>query len=335
MPIFAQSAIPGRMAGANLQRLRFRDGDREDGRRVGAAEEDSRTERTDEDAEPRAVARGRDLRELLFSNQRGAQISQRLQFLRAGRGHSEEQPETPPATDVQDGGTRATARPALRSAPGVGTVRTAADAAVQRVGRLVPGAASPLIERTAQPFGAVNVQPQARAEQRPATGRAALPSDARTETPPLDQARDANIRLLAARSAEQAPRADTAVAPTAEQISRANTTEEIRENLQAGTRAVGTELTAVAAQQTAANAERVTQAAEQAGAQRQENQAGTNEAEVRELRTEERQLERELRQKEREIRQRQNENARIETGVSAGGSAGALAIGTRLNLLSV
>jgi hypothetical protein len=217
----------------------------------------------------------------------------------------------------------------------VGTVRTAADAAAQRVGRLVPGATNPLIDRTAESLGTVNVQARARVEQRPGAGRAALPTAARTETPPLDQARDANIRLLAARSAEQATRADTTAAPTAEQISRANTTEEIRENLQADTRAIGTELTAVAAQQTSANAERITQAAEQAGAQRQENETGTNQAEIRELRTEERQLESELRQKEREIRQRENENARIETSVSAGGSAGALAIGTRLNLLSV
>ena len=67
-----------------------------------------------------------------------------------------------------------------------------------------------------------------------------LPTAQTPETPALDRETDARIRLVAnaARGNTAFGEVDDAAAPTAEQISRANTTEEIRDNLQAETREV-------------------------------------------------------------------------------------------------
>jgi hypothetical protein len=173
-----------------------------------------------------------------------------------------------------------------------------------------------------------------------ATARPEFPTANRTETPAMDRGQDANIRLLASRSreraaTEQAVTPEAAATPTAQQISRANTTEEIRTNLQADTRVVGAELQTAAARQSEETASRIARATEQAGQERQEETVGTNQGELRELRTEERQLERDLAQTEREIRSRQNENARMQTGASASPAAAVATLGSRLNVLSV
>jgi hypothetical protein len=340
MPIFVQSTSVGRANGGGLSRVRIREDDREGGRQTGAVRDRERTREPRGDVEAREPGANRNLSALLSRSQRAELILQRI---RSGRDTGQAEATSAAAQDevTEPGGGRAETA-VLRRQPsgGVGTVRTAADDAVDRPGRLVPGRTSTIINRTQSPVGRLNLPEQA-------TARPEFPTANRTETPAMDRGQDANIRLLASRSRgraaieqavtpeEMAVAREAVATPTAEQISRANTTEEIRTNLQAETRVVGTELQTAAARQSEETASRIARATEQAGQERQEETVGTNQGELRELRTEERQLERELAQTEREIRSRQNENARMQTGASASPAAAAATLGSRLNILSL
>ena len=319
MPIFVQSTSIGRANGGGLGLIRFREDDRAERQSASAVRDRERTQGARENPQARGPGANANLSDLLSRHQRAELILQRI---RSGRDTEQAEATSGVASDEA-----AVLR--RQASPGVGTARTAADDAVDRPGRLVPGRTSPVIDRMQSPVGRVNLPEQA-------TARPEFPTANRTETPAMDREQDANIRLLASRARSAQTVTPEAVArPTAEQISRANTTEEIRTNLQADTRVVGAELQTAAARQSEETANRISRATEQAGQERQEETVGSNQGELRELRTEERQLERELAQTEREIRSRQNENARMQTGVSASPATAAATLGSRLNILSV
>jgi predicted RNase H-like nuclease (RuvC/YqgF family) len=100
--------------------------------------------------------------------------------------------------------------------------------------------------------------------------------------------------------------------PSAEEISRANTTPEIQENLRSDTAAISEGLQADAAVQSAANARQLAQAAD--GAQ----ESGRNEVvdegreQVQDLRTEVRELERLQTEARREIQDLENDIRRAQ-----------------------
>jgi chromosome segregation ATPase len=128
--------------------------------------------------------------------------------------------------------------------------------------------------------------------------------------------------------------ADNATAPSAEQISRANTTEEIRNNLQGNSREIQRGLLRDADTQTRANTRQAANTAQRTNENRRESQVQSNTAETRELRTQERRLERELAQTESEIRQRQTDSARVQSGAGGNPAAAAAALGARVNILA-
>ena len=169
-------------------------------------------------------------------------------------------------------------------------------------------------------------------------GLEGLPTVRTPETPGLDRETDARIRLVANASRQAGAaafrEADTTPAPTADQISRANTTEEIRDNLQAETREVERGLLRDADTQNRAITRQTAQNAQQASEQRRESEIQSNNAETRELRTVERRLERQLAATEREIRQRQSETARVQSGAGSNTAAAAGALGSRVNILA-
>jgi hypothetical protein len=332
MPIFVQSTSVGRANGGGLGRVRFREDDRAERQSASAVRDRERTQGTAQNPEARGSGASASLSALLSRSQRAELILQRIQRGRDGdQAGAQTTVASDEASEPEAGRAAATVR--QQQPPGVGTVRTAADNAADRPGRLVPGRTSAVINRTQSSVGRLNLPEQAAA-------RPDFPTASRTETPAMDRGQDASIRLLASRARAQAAAettgpAETTATPTAEQISRANTTEEIRTNLQAETRAVGTELQTAAARQSEETSNRIARAAEQAGEERQGQTVNTNQGELRDLRTEERQLERELAQTEREIRSRQNENARMQSGVSTNPAATAATLGSRLNILSV
>jgi len=169
-------------------------------------------------------------------------------------------------------------------------------------------------------------------------GLAGLSTTQAAEAPPLDRGADARIRLVANASrgngATTFRDADNATAPSAEQISRANTTEEIRNNLQGNSREIQRGLLRDADTQTRANTRQAANTAQRTNENRRESQVQSNTAETRELRTQERRLERELAQTESEIRQRQTDSARVQSGAGGNPAAAAAALGARVNILA-
>ncbi len=317
MPIFAQTGIDTRLLGTGLSRVRIRGDDRESRAAARAVPRESRLEAAKEDTRPQAPSRDTSLSALLSRNQRAELILQRVRESRS----EDETAGGPEGPVVRQ-----------RTLPGVGATRTEADTSVQRPGRLSPETANPVLNRARSAVGRVNVRQPTPADS------PAFPTVAAAETPPLDRGRDAQIRLLAAGAREQAEVAERPTAegatPTAEQISRANTTGEIRENLQAGIHAVGAELQSVAARQQQATTQRISRETAQATQERQGETVQDNRSEIRELQTDRRQLARDLSATEREIRSRQNQNARLQSGAQGSPAASAIAMGSQLNILS-
>ena len=165
------------------------------------------------------------------------------------------------------------------------------------------------------------------------------------QTPPMDREIDARIRMLAAgnqarsgqASAAGAPALQAAAAPseppTALQISRANTTPEIRENLQDETREVERGLRRDATLQTRADTRRTAQAAGQAAEANSNGEISSNQAQARALRTRERRLEQDLMETQRNIRNLDNRTRQLRGTGARGATAAAAAIGAGEDLL--
>ena len=329
MPIFVSRFSPARAAGANLRRVQIREDEGEDRPRAGGVGREQRIQRL-RDGEDTAVPVARSRAGIPAQSQRGDLVAARLRG-REGR---------------EDTGARpAAARPERegRIPPGVGAIRTRAERDIERPGRLTPGRENPAVAGALARFA--NLRAVARggggggAEARPARGNTPeLPTARTPQSPPVDRELDARIRMLATRNGA---RVETPTRgggagnpPTPEQISRANTTPEIRENLQADTREVGRGLRRDAAQQAAVNTRQTARAAGQAAENRREEVSRSNEAELRDLRGAERRLERELTQAQRDIRNLENENRRLQGARTGSPAAAAGAIGTRIDVLT-
>ena len=328
MPIFVSRFSPGRVAGANLQGVRTRQDGAEG--RVGAARTERRTERSrEQEGRQGPIARARE--ELLVSNQRGALLSERLQERRGSRAG-----RTGLAAPESGGETGA----GRRVLPGVRALRSRADREVDRPGRL-EREPSPVLQQTLDRLaGLRSAARQTRAQARDGQGGGEGVS-ARVETPAADRGVDAQVRLLAPGTrtgsvgrVEGRLRTAAAEMSTAEEIGRANTTPEIRRNLQEDTREVRQGLLRDAGRQEQANTRRFVQNSARAAENRREREVRSNTAQVRNLRTEERSLERELVETQREIRNRQNETRRLQGPASRSTTATAAGLGSRVNILA-
>ena len=122
--------------------------------------------------------------------------------------------------------------------------------------------------------------------------------------------------------------------PSAEDISRANTTPEIQENLQSDTREVAQGLSRDAIRQTQANTQRFAQSAERAAESRSDAVQRESQSEVRQLQTQERELQRDLQQTQQDIRSQRSRAQRATSAASGSTSSAAAAIGSGLNILA-
>ncbi len=145
----------------------------------------------------------------------------------------------------------------------------------------------------------------------------------------LNQGADATIRLAAVQN-QTTPRV---AQPTAEQISRANTTEEIRENLQADSNEIQRGLTADADAQSRQNLQQTAESAAQGSEARRESRINSNERQARELRSETRELEQDLRSAQRDLRDVQSENRRLQ-GTPNNTASTAANLANRVNILA-
>ena len=163
-------------------------------------------------------------------------------------------------------------------------------------------------ETTEATVPAPDTTPLSTAEESPATSE---PEASSLETPVAE----AQAESAPAAPEEEAPAgAQEAPTPSAKQISRANTTSEIQENLRADSAEIGGGLRADAeiqtqenVRQTAANAERNAEAS-------RESRIEDNDEQVRDLTVQERQLEQSLRATQSEIRELNSESNRLENG---------------------
>ena len=342
MPIFVSKYSPGRVAGANLQRLSRRE-NQENGR-TNAARGQTRAEQAREqgDAQGRA-AQGRNDEALPVQTALAKRLQEQIRGQGNGRtGEMRRNGQAARETEDDDGaGVTQTrvgreaerrdvpaerrAEQAQRERPAVGVVRSRVERNAERPGRLEREPTNPAAEQALDRFARLREVGQGNASGAPA---------ARTRlTPSVNQGIDARIRLLSTQT--RGVGAQAAAQPTAQEISRANTTPEIRQNLQADTRLVERGLRRDAAVQAGENTRRTARAAAQGAETRREGEIRSGETEARALQTEARRLERELVQTQREIRNLENEGERLRGPVTRSAAASARALGSRVNLLVV
>lgn len=340
MPIFAVSSL-GRGVANILQRARVERDEDDDSRglsglrgrlqaRLAAAEESGRG---------REAAPAASRQELLATTQQGEDVAQTLVAERRGRSPN---------------------------IGGVGTVRAEDDTAQARPGnvqelqqqpsvfqsRSAQSAASVRTTATATLGGGLRFASNAVANRAPQAVAAGSPTDLIADlgndlVPPLDAETDARIRLLAANrqaaatapaeraSAETAPvAAEPQAFPSAEEISRANTTPEIRQNVRADTGEIGQGLQADAVADAAQNARRTAASAQ--AAQRSAADVVSNEGrqDLQELRSEVRDLDRARSETQREIQDLENEIRQAESGGAPSATAAA-ALATQVEALTV
>lgn len=161
-----------------------------------------------------------------------------------------------------------------------------------------------------------------------------IPSFETLQARGLNDTLDAAIRFAAAQNqvaaAEPAALSDEAKeeeagrAPTAVEISRENTTEQIRADIQADTSQIEQSMTADARAQTSQTVRQTAQAAARGAEESRNHALDVNARQERELRAETRQLEQSLRVVESELRSVQNEGRQL-TNADAGATAAASA----------
>ena len=311
MPIFVSRFSPTRVAGGNLQGVRVRQNEGEARTQVGARLRERLAERTEEQEETRQERTSRAQEALPARTQQGERLAAQLQ---RGRTRADEtQSETRSA-----GGTTDTDAPPVAPAeaaetgrrtvlPGVGALRTEADRDVERPGRLSREPANPIREQVLNRF-------------------------ARLRSLGRDGASAANDAVDETRGTKRLSAAGETV--TAEEISRANTTPEIRQNLQADAGEVARGLQRDSVRQTQVNTRQTAQSSERVAETRRERVVSESRSEVQELRTTERRLERALQNTQREIRSERNRLNRAQSTASRSTTAAAAAIGTNVNILA-
>jgi hypothetical protein len=166
-------------------------------------------------------------------------------------------------------------------------------------------------------------------EDTTALANAAPPAQASTQdalqTRGVDRAADASIRLLAAQNARGAG---------AVEMSRANTTEEIRENLQTDSSRIERGLRADADEQARENVRTAAGAAETAGERNRAQTVAESERQVRDLRSEAQSLQRELQATQREIRTLQNDARRARSPAAGATTRTAAGLANRVDILA-
>lgn len=252
----------------------------------------------------------------------------------------------------------------LQTPPGVGTTRSQADNNIDRPGRLDRTPASPIRERVLEGFARLRAVASGILSERNTDNNTRTQSPANANG--LANQTDGRTRFLAnnasqsqgravgqqsddrqspvtiqtpvtiqAPSTIQTPRITSATeTPTAEEISRANTTEEIRNNLQQDSGEIARGLTRDGTRQLQQNTQQTAQnAVRTAESQRTETQT-EGRAEIRELRTQERELSRELQQTQQDLRQERLRVQRAQSPASQSTTASAAAIGSNVNILA-
>lgn len=333
------------------------------GRGVAAALERARVRRTEED-QPRGLAALRDR----IQSRAGDEDAGRTPSTPQTASRDELLTRTQQGEDVARAVT-AERSDARTNGRGVGVVRTEADDATNRPGDLRTLREAPVFQgRTASArnvttgrgvsfAGNVRVAGDgagvARADAAATNTTAGRPTDAIADfgndrVPSLDAEADARIRLLAANrgAARTAAPAETPAAtlseaetadafPSAEQISRANTTPEIQQNLREDAGEIAGGLRAEAAAQSAELAERTTRAAEGAQESREDEVVQEGRQQLQELRSEVRELERERAEARREIQDVENDIRQAQGPGAPPRLASTAALATRLEALEV
>ncbi len=346
MPAFVSRFSPSRIAGANFQGLRARVDGQEGRGRIGASNRERRVETRDRDEDFLERIRGGGEREdLLVRNQLGELVRSRLQERvsgqRGGAGTSGE--------DEDDGVQRAETGSRTRTLPGVGTTRTRADDEIDRPGRLGTDPANPAIQSQLDRFASLRSAARGSSTQsrQDASAAATLTGllGLQAQRPSgLDQALDAQTRGAADRTgparggtttgSDERGGGGVETEPTAEEISRANTTPEIRENLQSEVRGVERGLRRDAAEQARVNTRNTAVAAGEAAEARRGRAVSSNRGEIQALQSGKRKLEAGIRETQREIRNLENSNRRLQSGANRATTRAAAALGSNVNLVT-
>jgi len=371
MPVFVSRFSSNRAASALLQRIRTQP-TQADTRATTNTREQRETEET-RGSNNTQQQTTRVAETLLARTQVGQQIANRLQEARTNNARSTRDTNTEQQTrttqteqqNVRGNTTRENNRtetqPRLQTPPGVGITRSQTDNNTERPGRLDRAPANPIRERVLEGFARLraiasgilsdrNTRTQSSANANGLTnrtdgrtrflannasqaqGRAVGQQATERQTPTI--AIQAPVTIQAP-SIAQTPRAASATeTPTAEEISRANTTEEIRNNLQQDAGEIARGLTRDGTRQLQKNTQQTAQNAERtAESQRSETQTEGRE-EIRELQTQERDLSRELQQTQQDLRQERLRVQRAQSPASQSTTSSAAAIGSNVNILA-
>ena len=348
MPIFVSRFSAERIAGAGVGRVRNQ---RQTERRENARETD-RAERAEQDERSRGVGQNERAQDQLpVATQTADSIRDRVRNRNRVDRSSDDSEESTPQTQQEP--SRRTL-PTQATLPGVRTVeargRRSATAAATGAGRLDQGSENAAVQSTLNRFESLrNARPTTAGNARSAETRQAfrdIPSEAGNfagvQARQLNRQADASIRLLRsnqdqAAPSTDAPTPDTQTAPTqrptSDQISRANTTPEIQENLREDSSDIERGLRVDAEVQSQQNLRATAENAAQTGQARRESRVDANDQQVRDLAIQERQLEQSLRNTQREIRDLNNENNRLESSSSNATASTAANLANRTTLV--
>ncbi|MDA0711426.1 MAG: hypothetical protein O3B73_14595 [bacterium] len=344
MPVFTSRFSPNRVASANLQQIRSRSTEANARVERSAIEREQQSpEQTRRSTDTQPVARSAEA--LLARTQSGQQIADQLQSqqdtlqfqdTRTSDTASRSQADSRSAVSGNTGSNNQTP---LQAPPGVGSTRTRADRDIERPGRLERTPSNPIQQRVLEGLARLRAVTRGVLPQTDNSNRSDRANDVRANDPGSSQAAT-NLSVQAPGSLQsasviQAPvAAATGDQPTAEEISRANTTDEIRANLQQDSNEVARGLTRDATRQLQQTTQQTAQNAEsQAENQRTQTQT-EGRTQIRELKVEERQLSRDLQQTQQTIRQERLRLQRAESSASRSTTASAAAIGTNINILA-
>ena len=122
--------------------------------------------------------------------------------------------------------------------------------------------------------------------------------------------------------------------PNAEEISRANTSPEIQQNLREDSSEIQRGLRVDAEIQSNQNLRQTAERAGRASETRRDSRINSNDRAVRELNVQERQLERGLRNTQREIRDLTNESSRLQSSASSATASTAANLANRTTLVT-
>lgn len=292
--------------------------------------------------------------------QSGQQTSQRLQDSRATQtnntGSAEQQTQNVVEQTEQQTNNRSNIQSRLQTPPGVGATPTRADDNIERPGRLNPTPVNPIIEQQLSGFArlravASGVIPQTNNSTRDQqsananglTNRVEARARFLASNGPQPQGRAVGQQLT---ETQTLPAVDTPITiqaqtatqpterPTAEDISRANTTQEIRESLRDDAGEIARSLTRDGTRQLQQTTQETAQITERAAENQRSAVQTESRNEVRELQTQERQLSRELQQTQQGIRQERRRAQQAQSSASRSTTSTAAAIGTNVNILA-